>query len=61
MIIGLSENIAGDSYEGEWVEGAVEGKGVMRYADGDVYEVGSFHRHPNIMIFSKNIFFIIQI
>ena len=46
MIIGLSENIAGDSYEGEWVEGAMEGKGVMRYADGDVYEVGNFHCHP---------------
>ena len=30
----------GDTYEGDWVEGAMEGKGVMRYADGGIYEVG---------------------
>ena len=42
----ISENIAGDTYEGDWVEGVMEGKGVMRYADGDIYEVANFHRNP---------------
>lgn len=31
---------AGDVYEGEWVDGATEGKGVMVYADGARYEGG---------------------
>ena len=48
----------GDTYEGDWVEGAMEGKGVMRYADGGIYEVGRHqqdlrhqphHRHHHHM------------
>ena len=35
----------GDTYEGDWVEGAMEGKGVMRYADGGIYEVGRHQQH----------------
>ena len=42
----ISENLAGDTYEGDWVEGVMEGKGVMRYADGDIYEVANFHQNP---------------
>ena len=33
------KHFPGDTYQGDWVEGVMEGKGVMRYADGDVYEV----------------------
>ena len=28
----------GDVYDGEWVDGVIEGKGVMVYADGARYE-----------------------
>lgn len=42
----IFENLAGDTYEGDWVEGAMEGKGVMRYADGDIYEVETISSDP---------------
>jgi hypothetical protein len=29
-------------YEGEWIDGLKEGKGVYKYANGDMYE-GEFH------------------